>query len=248
MTQETWTWVLSATWPAPPWWNGNQLSTKSTQGTTTPPTLMNLTDHCDQSIPQTRSMKNFSLLSHRWNILAKGTFTYSQIIKYFCAKGNQMYNAYEKDIAVVNLYFGDSTAFSKWELIVIFMVYLTLFFIPQSSRELQKWLGWTSSPTLEGFADSALASALSRSLSSSTGSQSDSVDQLSCTEHTLNLLFIFLRSWFSQFVKVCHYCNKNTNHPITIIMIWLICFCPCQASNEKWKLRFQILHCTMCTL
>ena len=122
------------------------------------------------------------------------------------------------------------------------MVYLTLFFIPQSSRELQKWLGWTSSPTLEGFADSALASALSRSLSSSTGSQSDSVDQLSCTEHILNLLFIFLRSWFSQFVKVCHYCNKNTNHPITIIMIWLICFCPCQASNEKWKLRFQILH------
>ena len=28
-------------------------------------------------------------------------------------KGDQMYNAYEKDIAVVNLYFGDSTAFGE---------------------------------------------------------------------------------------------------------------------------------------
>ena len=28
-------------------------------------------------------------------------------------KGDQMYNAYEKDIAVVNLYFGDSTSFGK---------------------------------------------------------------------------------------------------------------------------------------
>ena len=49
-----------------------------------------------------------------------------------------MYNAYEKDIAVVNLYFGDSTAFGGKELNVIFVVYLYLFCIPQSSRDLKK--------------------------------------------------------------------------------------------------------------
>ena len=38
-----------------------------------------------------------------------------------------MYNAYEKDIAVVNLYFGDSTAFGETKLNVIFVVYLYLF-------------------------------------------------------------------------------------------------------------------------
>ena len=35
------------------------------------------------------------------------------IIKHFHLKGDQMYNAYYKDIAVVNLYFGDSTAFGE---------------------------------------------------------------------------------------------------------------------------------------
>ena len=53
-------------------------------------------------------------------------------------KGDQMYNAYEKDIAVVNLYFGDSTAFGETKLNVIFVVYLYLLFIPQSSRDLKK--------------------------------------------------------------------------------------------------------------
>ena len=36
-----------------------------------------------------------------------------------------MYNAYEKDIAVVNLYFGDSTAFGKKELNVTLTICLT---------------------------------------------------------------------------------------------------------------------------
>ena len=118
------------------------------------------------------------------------------------------------------------------------MVYLNLFFIPQSSRDLKRWPGWTLSPTLEGFADSALASASSPSLSSSTGSQSDSVDQLSCTEHTLNLLLIFLRSWFSQFVKVCHYCHKNTNHlnhyhhDLAYMLLSL--------SSIKWKVKVKV--------
>ena len=50
--------------------------------------------------------------------------TDNQILLY---KGDQMYNAYEKDIAVVNLYFGDSTAFGETKLNVIFVVYLYLF-------------------------------------------------------------------------------------------------------------------------
>ena len=33
------------------------------------------------------------------------------MINLFFKKGNPEYNAYEKDIAVVNLYFGDSTVF-----------------------------------------------------------------------------------------------------------------------------------------
>ena len=54
-----------------------------------------------------------SLTQVRDSCLSIGTFAYSQIIKLFCTKGDQMYNAYEKDIAVVNLYFGDSTAFGE---------------------------------------------------------------------------------------------------------------------------------------
>ena len=41
-----------------------------------------------------------------------------------------MYNAYEKDIAVVNLYFGDSTAFGK---------HLTHHTLANTSLQLTEW-------------------------------------------------------------------------------------------------------------
>ena len=53
--------------------------------------------------------------------------TDNQILLY---KGDQMYNAYEKDIAVVNLYFGDSTAFGK---------HLTHHTLANTSLQLIEW-------------------------------------------------------------------------------------------------------------
>ena len=43
----------------------------------------------------------------------RGYFYKNFNVTFFHKKGDQMYNAYEKDIAVVNLYFGDSTSFGK---------------------------------------------------------------------------------------------------------------------------------------
>ena len=37
-------------------------------------------------------------------------------------KGNSEYNAYEKDIAVVNLYFGDSTVFGIYVILLLQLI------------------------------------------------------------------------------------------------------------------------------
>ena len=51
------------------------------------------------------------------------TLRISQVM--FCLKGNPYYNAYEKDIAVVNLYFGDSTVFG--DLLNVVLIFFLIF-------------------------------------------------------------------------------------------------------------------------
>ena len=99
-------------------------------------------------------------------------------IKTFYQKGNPKYNAYDKDIAVFNLYFGDSTVFGK------FSQYLsTQLLFAQSTSELPRWPGWTSSLALGESVDFVLESALSLSLSFSTGFRSGFVGLL-CVTYT----------------------------------------------------------------
>ena len=111
-----------------------------------------------------------------------------------------MYNAFERDIAVLNMFFGDSTVFGKWFgflspvfCSVIFWSIAQNYSLmensntysfeimlnspslpldPQNTRGRKKWRVSSSSPTLAAFADSVLVSALSLPSRSFTGLQS----------------------------------------------------------------------------
>ena len=76
------------------------------------------------------------------------------------------YNAYEKDIAIVNIFFGDSTVFGRYFIANVFTKSISI----QNLRDRRRWLGWTSSLALAASADFALASALFPFLKFSTGS------------------------------------------------------------------------------
>ena len=82
-------------------------------------------------------------------------------------QGVPMYDAYERDIAVLNLFFGDSTVFGRW---LPFDIDLTI--VAQSTRGRRRWQVLNSSPTSVDFVASALALALSLLLRSFTGSPS----------------------------------------------------------------------------
>ena len=84
------------------------------------------------------------------------------------------YNAYKKDIAIVNIFFGEPTVYS--ELQAHFENFKNDFnekMYFQNMQGCQRWLGWTSSPALAAFVDFVLESALCPWLKLSTGSLSD---------------------------------------------------------------------------
>ena len=112
-----------------------------------------------------------------------------------------MYNAFERDIAVLNMFFGDSTVFGKSFGFFLSLVLSSLMFgsiaqndslvknshtysfefmlrspsfprDPQNTRGRKRWRVSSSSPTLAAFADSVLVSALSLPSRSFTGLQS----------------------------------------------------------------------------
>ena len=118
-TPEIWTLVPSAAWPHPLWWNGCEAS-KQPMGTSIPATPAGCLDPWDSNTLNQWLVTNWFLLLQRWMILLI-LFTIGRHLfltnlhpvndKSFPQKGNPEYNAYEKDIAVINLYFGDSTVF-----------------------------------------------------------------------------------------------------------------------------------------
>ena len=77
---------------------------------------------------------------------------------------DEFYNAWEEDIAVVNIFFGKGTVMGEKDLFR--RIYLKSC---QSLSEASEWVLWTSLPPLEGSLASALDSASSHSLRSSTG-------------------------------------------------------------------------------
>ena len=74
---------------------------------------------------------------------------------------SEHYNVYEKDIAVVNIFFGSSTVFGLEKSFIISDFKSTIKYrtaIPQNLRDLKGWPGWTSSQTLEDSVDFVLES------------------------------------------------------------------------------------------
>ena len=82
----------------------------------------------------------------------------------FISIEDEFYNAWEEDIAVVNIFFGKDTVMG--EKVLMSKIYLKSF---QSLSEASEWVLWTSLPPLEGSLASVLDSASSPSLRSSTG-------------------------------------------------------------------------------
>ena len=83
---------------------------------------------------------------------------------------NPVYNAYERDIAVVNIFFGQSTAFGKsiwWGFLIPPLSLL------QSSQERKRWPGLILPPISGASLESPSASALSLFSNFSIGSPSD---------------------------------------------------------------------------
>ena len=66
-------------------------------------------------------------------MLDKSIYTLRILQVTFCLKGNPYYNAYEKDIAVVNLYFGDSTVFGELLNVIFnfFLIFPTIYVIDE---------------------------------------------------------------------------------------------------------------------
>ena len=86
-------------------------------------------------------------------------------------QGDPHYNAYERDIAVVNIFFGESTVFG--DKLKVSENFAT--FPLQSLKGPKRWRGLIFSQASEVFVDSALEWAQYPSLSLSTGSPSDLV-------------------------------------------------------------------------
>ena len=96
------------------------------------------------------------------------------------------------------------------------------------------WLDFISN--LEGFADSALASALSPSLSSSTGSPSDFVDLLPCTKHNY-------QRFSHNAMYIWNYCCVSvTEHNFILIIISCYKFMIC-ANDQKRKYSIIAVSC-----
>ena len=82
----------------------------------------------------------------------------------FISIKDEFYNAWEEDIAVVNIFFGKGTVMGEKDLFG--KIYLKSC---QSLREASEWVLWTLLPPLEGSLASVLDSASSHSSRSSTG-------------------------------------------------------------------------------
>ena len=107
--------------------------------------------------------KNFFVCQISISKRAKTLLSNSQLFH----QGEVLYNAYEKDIAIVNIFFGDSTVFG--ELLYQHSILCNNYF-PQNLRGRQKWLCWTSYLALVASVDFALGSALFPLLRFFTGS------------------------------------------------------------------------------
>ena len=70
------------------------------------------------------------------------------------SQGEQDYDAYKKDIAIVNIFFGEPTVYGEMNWLSPFEHHF------QSLRDLRRWLCWISSLALEDSVDFALGSAL----------------------------------------------------------------------------------------
>ena len=124
VTQETSTWVLFATWQVTPKWpNGSQPSTQH-MGPPWPTIQRSCKDHWGWNILARGRLERIVNCWPPWKrsqflIHPKLTKRLNSIWLTF--QENQYYNAYEKDIAVVNIFFGGSTVFGE----LLYVQYIT---------------------------------------------------------------------------------------------------------------------------